>query len=339
MTVCSPVAALARRGSNWLSAGLLAVVALCCAGDAAAEPFVGRGEATVAELGAKGTLEQARKRAVRRARQEALSAALEQLQSPVDRAARKAVTASEGWTGAYRILEQSMDSGRVQVELEVEIDLQRLSKRLMPRPAVTAQPRFGPVVWSESAASSGAFECVELERLRQELLALGAVRAEGGEPLRVTARCERLGPVPHTLVHAARVRLQAQADGREVASAAASGLGPSESSALTQALQQAAEALAASVGRHRAGQVQVTIRSPLPAARIRRLERAIRESVLGVAQTEVVGVDEQGAVLLRVVGELRAEALSRRLQALSLPGFSLTIVQVEGPDALTIALQ
>jgi hypothetical protein len=60
---------------------------------------------------------------------------------------------------------------------------------------------------------------------------------------------------------------------------------------------------------------------------------------MGVSGSAVAGIDPDGAVRLRVTGNLRADELAAALRTLSLPDFSLTIVGVDGPDALTIRLR
>jgi hypothetical protein len=84
--------------------------------------------------------------------------------------------------------------------------------------------------------------------------------------------------------------------------------------------------------------VRLRVQSPMPAVRIRRLETAMRNSVLGVDEVEV-GAVSKGLVELRVRGQLSAKDLSLALGALSVPGVSLTVVRVEPPDALTIRLE
>ena len=64
----------------------------------------------------------------------------------------------------------------------------------------------------------------------------------------------------------------------------------------------------------------------------------MRNSVLGVSGVEVTGI-ERGVVDLRVRSSLNAKTLAKRLAGLSLPGFSLSVVDVDPPDALTIALE
>lgn len=315
--------------------GCIAVAVWLRAGDAHAEPFRARGEASVEELGKEATIDRARVRAVHRARLDALNTALETLQTEIDRAAKKQVFgAADAWTGAYRIVGQSVAGGTVAVELEVDIDLPRLAKRLMPRPVTKSEPLYA----APDVRADGSCPQPDTSMLDQ-LVARGAVRERGGEPLQLRVRCQGLGPVPHTFVHAARVELTATAGGRTIAEFREPGLGAGEPEAVGQALQRALDGLGAALSQHREGQIELRVESPLPAARVRRLERVIRESVLGVVNTEVVGLAPDGAVVLRVGGQLQADALARRLEALSFPGFSLTIVDVEGTDALTVRLR
>ena len=64
----------------------------------------------------------------------------------------------------------------------------------------------------------------------------------------------------------------------------------------------------------------------------------MRNSVLGVDEVDVAAI-ERGVVELRVRGKLGAKVLASRLEELSLPGFSLTVVDVDPPDVLTIRLE
>ncbi len=245
--------------------------------------------------------------------------------------------AGEGWTGAYRILAEHAGADEVSVELEIDIDLARLAKRVTPAgPPSKSAPRYrlGQLDIEEACGLSS-------EVLGEELAAAGVAleATDKASALDVTLHCETLGPVPNTLLRGVRVRGVATARGRELASSSVAGFGVDDDSARAQAVGRLLDDIAAAVAvRSRPG-VELRVESPHPAARVRRLQRVLRDSVIGVRGAKVVGVDADGAVRLAVAGKLQAKQLSRALQALSLPDFSLTIVGIDGPHALTIRLR
>lgn len=314
----------------------LALLAICAApASVAAAPYVARGEAELGQ-GKAASPVAARRAALLRARRSALETALAEVSAPVDQDARKAVFgALEAWTGAYRVLSESTRGGLVAVEVEVEIDAHRLAKRVARRQARPTTPMFvrGDVEIEGECGHAPAQYVVE------ELAAMGALaRGGAGDTLDLRVRCRPLGLVRHTFVHAARVELEAVSSDVPVARAISHGFARDDLGAVSGALQRAIGDLAPKLGAHRHGELVVRVRSPLPSARIRRLERAMRESVLGVEDVQVGGLEPDGSVVLRVAGELRSDTLARELEALSLPGFSLTIARIDGPDALTIRL-
>lgn len=334
----------------WIFAAAIALSVGAGASEAAAAPVRGTGEAKASETKSP-SLGQTRARALRRARRAALEAALRQLPGPIDAAARKAVLdAADSWTGAYRVLSEQSDGQDVALELEVEIDLVRLQKRVAKREGGGGGPAWalGAVGSAEGCGQAAAIA----ELVRTELVAQGAVAQGAGTEgqgskdktkgkaaaLDVALDCHALGGVEHTYLHAVRVRATATADGRTVAEASTPAFATTPAEALTAGVHGALSDVAARLVAHERGHVRVRVQSPLPAIRIRRLETAMRNSVLGVDEVEVGAIDD-GVVELQVRGELSAKALSRALGQLQLPGFSLTIVRVEPPDVLTIRLQ
>ena len=315
-----------------LSVLLVALVAFVGSATASAAPFRGRGKAATTEWKKGGTQAQARSRALRRARLDALAQALKTIDGPIDRSAKKAVTrGGEGWTGSYRILTEKLAGATVTVDVEVDIDVSRLAKRLTPRAASSASPLFRI---STVDAVEGCGDAAD--DASSVLESMGVVSSkESAKPVTLKATCTVLGPVPNTYLQAASVKIEV---GGGVARATAAGFGADGSGAIAQALGRALDEVAAELGAHRRGRIAVRIESPLPASRVRRLERAMRESVIGVTSTKVAGIDPDGAVRLDVEGSLSADALASKLEALSLPGFSLTIVGINAEDALTIRL-
>lgn len=313
--------------------------------EAVAAPVHGTGQAKASETKSP-SLAQTRARALRRARRAALEAALEQVTGPVDATARKAVLDSaDAWTGAYRVLSEQSDGQDVTLELEVEIDLVRLHKRVAKREGGGGKGpswALGDVGSAEGCGDAAAVA----EVVRRELSAQGAVAAAGegaakkgkAPALDVALDCQVLGPVAHTYLHAVRVRATATAEGRPVVDVATPAFATTPIEAVAAGVQRALSDVASELQGGGSGRVRLRVQTPTPAVRVRRLESAMRNSVLGVDEVEVGAVAE-GMVELHVRGGLSAKDLSRALGQLSLPGFSLTIVRVEPPDVVTVRLQ
>jgi hypothetical protein len=336
-------------GCVWLVAGAIAL-GFAAQAEAEAAPVRGTGQAKASETKSPSVSE-TRARALRRARRAALEAALRQVAGPVDPSARKAVLDSaDAWTGAYRVLSEQSDGQSVDIEVEVEVDLVRLTKRVAKRAAVDSRPlfRLGQVGATEGCGEAEALAAV----VRAELSGQGGVAlaaAEGDPPskskkqdvapaLDVALDCRALGPVQHMLLHAVRVRVTATAEGRTITEVSTPAFAATPAEALTAGIQRALTDASAQLVARRHGHVRVRVQSPLPAVRLRRLETAMRNSLLGVDEV-ALGAVGKGVVELHVRGELSAKALARGLGELSLPGFSLSVVAVEPPDVVTIRLQ
>lgn len=332
------------RVRAWLVAWVIALGVGGGAATAAAAPVRGAGQAKASETKSP-SLPKTRDRALRRARKAALEAALRQVSGPVDPAARKAVLESaDAWTGAYRVLSETSDGNDVDIEVEVEVDLVRLQKRVTKREDGGGRPGWtlGAVGSAEGCGDAAALA----EVVRTELSAQGGAVAStdrpskaGKEPaLDIALDCQTLGAVDHTLLHAVRVRVTATADGRTVAEASTPAFATTPVEAAAAGVSRALTDVAGVLVAQRSGHVRLRVQSPMPAVRIRRLETAMRNSVLGVDEV-AVGAVAKGLVELHVRGELSAKALSRALGQLALPGFTLTVVRVEAPDVVTIRLQ
>ncbi len=320
----------------------LGVIAVACAvwatGFVAQAAGVrGSGSAQASEWKSPPKTSTLRARAIRRARLAALQAAIDGLQGPVDAASKKAALRDGSrWTGAYRILGETVDPSGVSVQLEVDIDIARLAKFLGPvAPPTPASARYhlGSVEADEGCD-------VERAQLLADLEQLGFATEPVGRsaPVAIDVHCEVIGPVPNTLLQAVRVRAETSVGGRVVVRSDAAGFGVDDGSAR----ERAAGSIADEVSTHllpSAGGVQLRVESPHPASRIRRLERALAEQVSGVRSVSVSGIDPDGAVRLRVQGRASADAIARGLQALSLPDFSITIVGIHDARGLTIRLR
>jgi hypothetical protein len=302
--------------------------------DALAAPFAGTGHAAI---GGDVDALAARDQALARARKQALEAAVEQV-GAADPALRKQVLAAPGaWTGAYRVLQQGDDGATATAVVSVEIDTARLAKALAAGGA--ASPGLPPLL---PALDLRARDCPAGADagLRAALVAAGVVRdvaaGSAGPQLPMQLQCEALGEVRYpraTVVRAilswpgARARAVAVGVGEDAAAAAAD--------ALTAVGVAAARTLSEGTGQG----VSLKLAAPWPAARVRRLERAIRESVVGVQAVRVAGVASDGSVTLRVDGALTAEELHARLPAVQVPGATLVVGEVESSHVVHASLQ
>ncbi|MCA9662957.1 MAG: hypothetical protein KC486_31745 [Myxococcales bacterium] len=315
------------RGKAALAVAM--VLALAAGEDALAAPYVGEGTAPIADGGDRiGP----RREALKKARAAALEAALAEL-GAVDPEGRSRILATAAaWTSAYRILRQSDDGATATVEVEVEIDLPRLEKLLAgaATPASGAPPpRLGEI------RIDGCGDEVDQGGVRELMVARGLASVEGPAPgvMRVALRCEELGEVHQARAHGAKVSLSTQVDGAPPQVSDALAFAADPSAAALEALRSALAGLSDTIRRERDTTIALEIAAPWPAARIRRLERAIRSSVVGVRSVGVGGITRGGAVILRIDGgdALVAEDLAARVQALKVPGAPLRIVEVQGP--------
>ncbi len=102
----------------------VAAVSLLTPSTLLAAPIEAVGEAVVGEKDARST-------ALKRAREAAMQVALEQIENAVDETAAKQVMSKvELWTSSYRILERTEVDGQLRLQVEFQIDLPRLAKRL-----------------------------------------------------------------------------------------------------------------------------------------------------------------------------------------------------------------
>jgi hypothetical protein len=322
-----------RAGSH---AGRALVLALALAhatpAVAAVAPYQGTGTQAI---GSDGNAGAARGKALAKARKAALEAALAEMGSSADKSSKKAVLKSaDAWTGAYRVLSERTEGGSVTLQVEVDVDVPRLRKRVSQASSSTTQPLF------EVEAVDVADSCGDAKAIGtrvQDELALAGATAKDGAPLRLRVECTALGPVPHTFLTAARVEIVAEAGGRPVARVDHEGFAADEPMATVVA--EAAGDLGGTLAIHRRGTVSLRVESALPAARVRRLERALVQSVVGVSRVELARVHPGGSIVLRVHGQLDAGALGQALEQLQTPGLRASVVALEGPDALAIRLQ
>lgn len=306
-------------------------------GIALAQPFRGRGEAKV-EADAKGEQSPAtlRTKALDRARRSALEAALGEL-GKIDKATRKAVLGkSAAWTGSYRVIDEQGTADAVSLEIEVEIDLERLRKRATGAPpSVGTKPRY---TLGEVELGAGCDpDATVRARVEDEIIVSGAV-GKSGTRLDMAITCTSLGAVPHTFEHAARVEVIGKSQGRTVSQARVDGFARSPEDAMVAAVADATIEVASALARQPSGRVLVRVVGVRPAIKLRRFERALSQSVAGVTRVELVRVDAHSAVLT-VHGPSDASALAAAISTLTMPSATPTVAAVEGPDVLAVELR
>jgi hypothetical protein len=279
-----------------------------------------------------------RDRAVTAARKAALEQAIAGIVDvTVDPDAVKQVIArAETWTAAYRILEVAEQDGSMQARVEVDIDVPRLRKRIAVREASARTEGFA---WGGVSATG----CGPLDeaRLEDPLRAYGIVADASTTTLALALTCSDRGAVSHTHVRAATVTLTATVSGevelsRKVeARGFAEDPGEATASAIDRALGELAEQLAV----HARGDLELRVEQPWPAARVRRLELTLRESVMGVDTAELAGIMADGAVVVRVQGRIDVNTLGQRMQTLAFPDFRLVGLRIDATHALRVRME
>lgn len=329
---------LTRSIARTVAVVAISVAALIVPARAAqAAPVRGAGQAQGSET-KKSSPQRTRGRALRRARRAALSEAMGRVEGPVDRKAKAAaLKAVDAWTGSYRIISERSEGDTVFIEVEAEIDIVRLGKRLQPADASSKRAvfRLGDVGASEA--------CGELPEITtivgEELTAAGGIELrDRGEPVDIALDCQPLGPVQHTHLQAASVRISATAQGRTVVEQRIAAFANDPRDAVLAGVRDSLAEVAVALATHRRGRVRLHVRDPWPTARVRRLATTMRNSISGIDRVDVAEV-APGVVHLEVRGRLDASRVSRALEELSWPDFSVSTVDVESPDALTIRLQ
>lgn len=279
-----------------------------------------------------------RDRAIESARRAALEQAIAGITDvAVDPdAVAQVLAAADTWTAAYRILAVGEVDGAMQAKVEVEIDVPRLRKRIAERDAASRPKGFA---WGGVSASG----CGELDaaRLEDPLRAYGIVSDTSPTTLTLTLTCTEQGEVSHTHVRAAKVELAASLSGelkmsRKVEARGFAGdAGQASASAIDRALGELAEQLAV----HARGDLELRVEQPWPAARVRRLELTLRESVMGVDAAELSGILADGTAVLRVQGKLDVNLLGQRMQTLTFPDFRLVGLRIDATHALRARIE
>ncbi len=316
-----------------VSAAVLGVLVAISAGDALAAPFAGTGHAGI---GGKVDGLKARDQALERARKVALEAAIEQIGAG-DPTARNQVLAAPGvWTRSYRVLRQDDDGATATAVVSVEIDTARLAKALAT-PGAGGPASTLVVLPALELRTSECPPALEGE-LRRALVAAGVVRdvaaGSAGPVLSASLQCRKLGTVAYPRQVAVREELQLSG----AAPAVATGFGEDAQSAAGDAMTRLIALVTRDLAKQPDG-LAIRVAAPWPAARVRRLERALRDSVVGVQSVRVGSVASDGAVTLQVEGGLTAEELQARLPAVLVPGATLVVGEVESSHVVHIRMQ
>jgi hypothetical protein len=249
------------------------------------------------------------------------------------------------WTTAYRVLEEKREGEELRVRIEAEIALPRLTKRLGLPPPPRARG------FTVSAVESGP-GCTLGKRaeILQPLEARGVVKESGGQRLALSLECKTLGPVQLTHLLAARVVVRAQTDGGAL-EMRAHGFAENAEQALRAAAEEAVAKLADELAASVRADVQIVIRDPWPASKVRRLQAAIREGVLGVQSVKLGalrtgsatgGSSKTGsevAAVLDITGSIDADTLRQRLVKLDFPDFELASLEIDSPRVLVLEIR
>lgn len=327
---------------------LATVIGLClgipCLGwgaEALAAPFAGTGHAAI---GDKVDALKARDQALERARKAALEAAVDQLGAGDPLARKQVLAAPAVWTRSYRVLRQDDDGATATAMVSVEIDTARLGKALAGAGTTPAPATNMTLLPGLEVSNSGCPASAEAE-LRRALLAVGAIRdvapGSAGPVLAASLQCGAPATLGYPKVTAVRGELALQGRGGAtpaVGTVRATGLGEDAQAAATDALAGLIGQVVKGMSSGTDGALRVKIATPWPAARVRRLERALRESVLGVAGVSVAGVSSDGAVTLRIEGGLTPQELQERLAGVQVPGATIVVGEAQA-HVVHISLQ
>ncbi len=332
---CQSTGVAATRVHALILATVTGVASTISGTTALAAPFAGTGHAAI---GGETDGQKARSQALERARKAALEAAIEQLGTS-DAAIRKQVLANpSGWTGSYRVLQHSDDGATATAIVSVEIDTARLGKVLAGSGAGTTSGGLPPLLPSLTVDAKGCPEALA-DGLRRGLLAAGVIRdvapGSAGPVLTASLEC-RAGVLKYPRQAVIRVAARWSTAGLPDQSV---GVGEDPAAATNDAAAGLAGRVGQILSAKTAGGVRLKLAAPWPAARVRRLERALRESVVGVQGVTLAGVASDGSVTLQIEGSLTAEELHARLSSVTVPGATLVVGEVDGSNVVHASLQ
>ena len=337
-----PGGAFRRGRRGWgLAAATFGLLSVALVGTWAwAAPFAGTGHAPISD---KVNGLKARSQALERARKAALEAALEQVGPPdVDPALRKKILDDVVWTRAYRVLQQGDDGATATAVVSVEIDTGRLSKALAVPAAPVAKEAPALVSVRDAGCPPGTAEA-----LAQRWIAAGLLRDGRGGTISAAAartlelRCAELGQVayPRGVVTEVALALRGAGGRDDLALARAVGFGVDAATATAEAVEGAARQVSSHTSFQAGSGLRLRLDAPWPAARVRRVERAIAQSVIGAEAVGLSAVGGDGSVTLKIDGPLSAAELHERLAAVQVPGATLVALEVEAPDVVHARLQ
>lgn len=314
---------------TWFTGSWLAFCPLL----ASAEPFEATGEAKQSKTSVSPAVLQ--RQAIRQALQNALQAALSRVPSRGDQDARRAILrAPTVWTGAYRVLNIAEERDRVRVNLEVDIDVERLAKRLAPRTAVGRESQATRYRVTSLDSDETCGERAQMTKAVRNLPVFSERSAT--KDARIVLHCST-GAIRHTFTYGARVEASLWVDESMIAQAVGDGLASEMSDATANAVDTALKKLS---GRLSAPPepLKVRVESPLPSKRVRWLESAMVDDIRGVRSVSVVGIEPDGTVLLGVEGGVSAEALERGLRALHNTRLPMRVLGIDARSTVSVRL-
>lgn len=327
---------MARRLHNLLLSAVAGTTLGISGSVALAAPFSGTGHAAI---GGDTDALKARNQALERARKAALESAIEQLGAADPQARKQVLDRQSTWTGSYRVLQQQDDGATASAVVSVEIDTARLAKALAA-PGASGSAVLPPLLPSLTVQAQGCPEAIEAN-LRRGLIAAGVIRdvapGSAGPVLAASLRCGAAGMVRYP--RQAVIRVEAEWTGGRGLPAQVVGVGEDAASAASDAAAGLTARAAAALSSGTGSGVSLRLAAPWPAARVRRLERALRESVVGVQAVTLAGVASDGSVVLRVEGTLTPAELHARLGAVTVPGATLVVGEVDNAQVVHASLQ
>ena len=293
-----------------------AAVMSCMPSPAYATPFVGEGRVASSTAGARA-------RATTAAREDTLAQVLDSIEG-ADRSRLTYVRAHpEVWTGSYRVIEQRLDGTDVVVIVEVDLDVPRLAKWLIPAAPVTGTTfTLGDVTVDSCAEIDAAHAVVD-----HALHSAGATVPGGREVLEVFVRCRPRGLVPVTHLRADEVEVTVATSGSStdhlLGVGSATGFAVHRADAERAGLADALRVVAREVAAAAREELTLHIRTRTEPQRVRRIIDALRSSVRGVTQASLSGVTARG-VEVRATVDVTAQVIADRISALSFTDFTLT---------------
>lgn len=274
-------------------------------------------------------------RAILGARRAALVIALDSLgpKAEGEPAARSAILSRyQLWTSSYRVLEVRPTAEGMQVQVEVEIDLPRLQKQL------SLKKDDGQAVYAWGRAHVQE-QChapeMQASAIKDAMQELGVLRDDAQATLSMQITCASLGPVSFTRFVAAKVEARVKFGDRE-AILSRSGFAVDPVRAQASAYSELFNAVVDRLAADSALELRIRVQEPWPAARLRHLERVLRDSIPGVQSALLLAVNGQGDAILSVKSRLGAKALGESLSQVQFPGFEIEELRVQSKRSLSI---